>query len=525
MAEVMIPPWVRPESPESIRWIDDATQAFPPAFGRGTMQRGIWADPRWGLRRRYRGLRSDEKAAILNAINDRRGQLNILRVTPHAPIRGSFATSELLTNNTFASGTTGWTSGSEYTLSVSDRVMRATRNNGNATSYALRSSAAPAIVQWAPYVMRAMVLQGRGAYASGFRLNDLSGSIIGSAQTSYGLLSQVFVGTQNNLTFGLFDNSATGQLAGDHIYIPYVSIARCAQVDNAPNALLQSETLATTWTQTGLSALNSNAATDPYGTSTADNLVENSSSSAHSITQTGTKAASAEDWCVWGWFKRGSGTRDVELSIGVDASNLSYVIFDLGAGTAGTVTNSGTNTNGRAYVASLGNGWYYCALVAKLTTTATTRAGILMVSAGNDTYTGDGSSSLSAVHVGAAQTSWPSRGGITTSTALASGTAQTGSALYTRGWPVSTSGLLLPNDWIAIGGELKQLTAPVNSDAAGMAYIRFRPGLASSPADGAPIVVHEPFGRFVYPQGIQELENQFGLYADCEMELEETYSS
>src|SRR3989304_2174672 len=105
--DVMIPPWVRPESPETIRWIDDATQAFAPAFGRGMTQRGIWADPRWGLRRRYRGLRTDEKAAILNALNETRGQLNILRVTPHTPIRGSFATSELLTNNTSASGPTG----------------------------------------------------------------------------------------------------------------------------------------------------------------------------------------------------------------------------------------------------------------------------------------------------------------------------------------------------------------------------------------------------------------------------------
>ncbi len=95
--------------------------------------------------------------------------------------------------------------------------------------------------------------------------------------------------------------------------------------------------------------------------------------------------------------------------------------------------------------------------------------------------------------------------------------------MYTKGWPASTNNLLLDGDWFEVNGELKQLTAPVNSDASGLAYIRFRPGLAGAPADNDPVIVLEPFGRFIYP-GTREFENLFGIYGDCEMNLEEVYT-
>src|SRR5512147_3197472 len=205
--EVMIPPWVRPESPETIRMIDDATVAFQPAFGRGMTQRGIFADPRWGLRRRYRGLRSDETAAILNALNESRGQLNTIRVTPHTPIRGSFATSELLTNGMFDNGTTGWTAGTEYTISVSDRVLRGQRSAMTAASNVMFRNVTT--VQYAPYVARAMILPGRGTYTA-------IGLSVGAAQTftSSGaprLASAVMVGDSGTTcTFVIKDFATSG---------------------------------------------------------------------------------------------------------------------------------------------------------------------------------------------------------------------------------------------------------------------------------------------------------------------------
>lgn len=529
MGEVMIPPWVRPESPETIRWIDDATQSFQPMFGRGATQRGIWADPRWGLRRRYRGLRSDEKAAILNSLNESRGQFNIMRVTPHAPLRGSMATGELLSNNTFASGMTGWSTGGEYAGSVSDRVMRLARTAVTTAQNALAASAEIAVTQYAPYVMRFMVKQGSGVFtSSGFRLDDISGTNAqtGASQTSYGLLSQMFVSRDTNMNPALTELATSGLIYGDYILVPYASFARCALVDNGPNYLQQTEGFNNVvWTKTA-SSISANSATSPTGNGVADKIVEDTSNATHYAQQTVSISSGAIDLCITCALKA-SGRNFGFLYMKEDTGNTNVnAVFDLSGGTVGTITTGANWASARAYIAPLGNSWYYCALVARKTNAATSLT-ILIGPASNSStisYTGDGASGVYAYRAGVAQSGVPTM--LTTDpggTPFPTGNSQAGGALYTKGWPASESGLLLTGDWIEINGELKQLTAPVNSDAAGLAYIQFRPSLADSPDDNDPIVVHEPFGRFIYPQGTRELENLFGIYGDCEMNLEEVY--
>ena len=524
MSEVMLPPWVRPESPETLRWIDDATISFAPAFGRGTTQRGIWADPRWGLRRRYRGLRTDEKAAILNALSETRGQLNILRVTPHAPIRGSFATSELLTNNTFASGTTGWTSDSTITLNSGDRVVRAIRNAIGAAAGVLDNSSPVTVVQYAPVVLRHMVMAGRGTFSFKQSIGvTFSGTeyALSGTQTP-GLMTIAGVPYGTSVTTGLLDFSTSGQLAGDYLSVSYASLSRCALVDDGSNLLLRSDEIDNVaWTKTGTSAVTANGATAPDGTSTAEVVIENSANSQHFVLQSGTRASTAEDLCAYGYFKRLGGARELQILIDDGAGNGATANFTLSTGSVGTTAVTGTGTNVRAFIVDVGNGWYFCVAIARCPATTSARMAAYLYNGGT-TYTGDGTSKLGMWRLGASRSSVPTRGTQTTN-AAASGASQTGSALYTKGWPASTDGLLLTGDWFEINGQLKQLTAPVNSDAAGLAYMQFRPSLADSPADNDPIIVHEPFGRFIYPQGTRELENLFGLYGDCEMNLEEVY--
>jgi hypothetical protein len=112
----------------------------------------------------------------------------------------------------------------------------------------------------------------------------------------------------------------------------------------------------------------------------------------------------------------------------------------------------------------------------------------------------------------------------TTSSALTSGTAQTGGSLYVKGLPASTNGLLEVNDWVEVANQLKQVTARLNSDAAGLGYLQFRPALGDSPADNDPVIINQPFGRFIYSGQQKELENMFGVYGDVEMNLEEVYT-
>jgi len=535
--EVLIPPWVRPESPETIRMIDDATVAFQPSFGRGQTQRGIFADPRWGLRRRYRGLRSDEKAAILNTLNDSRGQLNPIRVTPHTPIRGGFATSELVSNGTFQNGATGWTASSDYSISVSDRVLRAVRVANTGGALVLEQSATVSVVQYAPYALRFMVTQGRGTYAASSFGHRIGTAAAGTqvqnetAQFSYGLQTTAFnAWNGTSVAASLVDSSVAGLTAGDSVLIPYVSLARCARVDNSPNDLQNAEVFGSSpWVAssgaTG-ATISSNTSTAPDGNTTADSLVENGGASTHYVSQPVTFSANAHDRAVWCCIKN-SGRNFALLQMDHAGGTVSqYFNVTGGAGAVGVNGTTGTGwSNRRAFLTDLGNSWYLCVLVARKSGAQTSGSAYINAASadGTSSYTGSSGNALALWRGGCAATSEPVLPPGNTSV-LSSGTTQSGNGLNTKGWPASTSNLLLTGDWVEIGGELKQLTAPVNSDAAGLAYIQFRPGLAGSPADGDAVIVYEPFGRFIYPAGTREFENLFGIYSDCEMNLEEIYS-
>lgn len=526
----MIPPWVRPETPEILRIIDDATNALRPTFGRGMTQRGIWADPRWGLRRRYRGLRSDEKVAILNALLETRGQLNVLRITPHSPMRGSFATSELAVNNTFASGTTGWalSGGASVTLSASDRTLRLTRADG-ATSVGIGMSSAATVVQYAPYVARAMFTSGRGPMSFDVRIGSSTGSgayATTPTQTAGGLISVATVVTATTAYMG-FADTPTGKVAGDYSSVSYASFARCALVDSGTNMLLRSDEFDNATWQKNKSSASANSIAAPFdgGTVTGDTLVEDNTSGAHYFFQTVTVPSSttlsyAFSVCVF------AGSRNfVALEMGVTTGNTVNQYFNLATGAVGTTGSSGSSwSNRRAFIRDMGGGWYMCTLVAAKVDAGTSVNCVIYAASADGTasYLGTSSSAIYLWRATLAQSSVPTRL-VQTTTAASSGTTPTGGGMYTKGWPASTSGLMLAGDWFEWGGELKQLTAAVNSDASGLAYMQFRPGLAGSPTDNDPIVIQEPFGRFIYPAGAREVENQFGIYADCTMELEEVY--
>lgn len=77
------------------------------------------------------------------------------------------------------------------------------------------------------------------------------------------------------------------------------------------------------------------------------------------------------------------------------------------------------------------------------------------------------------------------------------GAGQTGASINTSwGSITSRNGWLLPGDYIAIGIELKIVTATVNIDGSGYATISFEPPLRSSPADNAIITTYEPTAIF-----------------------------
>jgi hypothetical protein len=527
MSETLLPPWVRPVSPEHVAPQDDQTTSFEAALGRAPGQVQSWADPRWQIKREFKSVRGDERAALRAALAEARGRGRSVRATVYDPQRGGFPGTELVTNGTFASGTTGFTATAEHSLSVSDRVLRVKR----AQVVAAASVSGPALTgltQYAPYACRVFARTGRGSSAQ-FRagiVDAVDGAALGSTISTDGLSTFAYVLNGTTATPVLQDVTALGAVvANDYFLVPFVSFSQCMLADNAPNMLTHSEQFDdSSWSKTN-STVTADAVTSPDGTGTGDALNENTTNGLHQIQQSVTVASTGLDYA---------------FSVAVVPSNRSWVqvLLSEGSGstTAGCYFNSSTGAVGtgavganwarlRTFVKSLGNGWYVFTIVARKTNAATTISAVVQAASGNGTNSYAGTGTQSAVSLWRAtlsQSSVPSRLSSTTTTANATGTGQSGAGLYVKGLTASTSELLKADDWIDWNGELKQLTAALDSDAAGLGYLQFRPLLAGSPADNDPVIVNQPLGRFKLMNSY-EYDNEFGLYMDATVELTETF--
>lgn len=105
--------------------------------------------------------------------------------------------------------------------------------------------------------------------------------------------------------------------------------------------------------------------------------------------------------------------------------------------------------------------------------------------------------------------------------ALVAGGSQTGGALNIDGLPTSTAGLARAGDWVEINGELKRLTADLNSDASGAGYIMFEPTLRAAPADNSPVVFRNPMGRFLIADDELGWSTRPGTLSDLTISLVE----
>jgi hypothetical protein len=528
MTEVLLPTWIVPEE-ETQEWLDEGSSVFPAAFAPGIAQRQSFGGLRLKMSRRHT-VRGEEKAQLLSILQETRGRFKALRTKVHFALRGSGLGTELLTNGTFANGTTGWSSGTDLSISVADRILRSHRTANQATQrVVLESSVATTVTAFAPYILRTFVTTGRGfpVTANMFRVragSSQGGNAFGETfYSDFGLLSHTFVpsGTTAYAT-PLVDGATLNWLHGDYVLIPYTSLSRTALVDNGTNLLLRSDELEhAAWTATGLSARGADVLAAPNGTTTADTLVENSSAGAHGIDQSQARANVAADLCSYGYFRRGSGTRNVSMSAGNNGSNFGAATFDLSNGTIiDGPTNGGTATNARAFVVDAGGGWYFCCVIASLPAAATAHMFVNMTDGTSPSYTGDGASSIAGWRLGMAVSSVPTRGAQTTSAAT-SGTSQTGNALHLKGLPASTSGLLLPGDYAETKGEIKQATAALNSDAAGLGYLQFESTLVRSPANDDPVSIVDPMGKFLVSN--IKIDNRFGQHAIVTYDLEHIY--
>ncbi len=521
MTDVIFPPYLYPDD-ESVEIVDRTSTVFRSEFAPGIVQRQEQSAPIMKLSQKYSGMSSSDRGALLAFTRAIKGRVNGILVSPlRYSLRGSFPATELLTNNTFENGTTGWNTGSAvYSASVQDRIYRGTKTTIGADIALLQTLA---VVQYVPYVTRAVARFSRAPAASTIIVYSAGDTGVSSAiPVDGGYAAVATVSNSTNLgSTGIFENA--GFYSGDYIEVPWMSCSRCALVDNGQNLLLRSDEFGTTWTTAGVS-IGTNVATAPDGTTTADRLNESNSSNVEHYVQQGVTVSSA--------------AQDLTCSVSANAVNRTWaairmyegaatpvsVFVNLATGAIGTISTGAGWSNARAHVVSQGNGWYRVSLTARKTTSATAIDFIISAATADSDFDYAGTGGTDAISLWRASlsaSSVPVRGTQTTSAAT-SGSNQTGSALYIKGLPASTNGLLLPGDFFQVGTELKQVISALNSDAAGLGYLQFEPRLFRSPSDNDPVIFNNPFGKFILSDN-SKIRNRLGAYADIDLVFEELY--
>ena len=145
MTDIWWPSWLVPS--KMFVGLDDFTAVDSSATTGSVQTSELYGTRRWRVRMDFETLsRSDGTLQIFEGIlASMRGRSNRIWLKNFAyQQRGSFPGSELLTNNTFDGGTTGWQSGatSVLALSATDRSLRATQLSGASGSSIRRASPA-----------------------------------------------------------------------------------------------------------------------------------------------------------------------------------------------------------------------------------------------------------------------------------------------------------------------------------------------------------------------------------------------
>jgi len=454
-----------------------------------------------------------------------RGRTNRVYLRDSSYVQGgSFSAPELFSNSDFSTSA-GWTVDAG-TLSASDGVMRLTADQGGASTEFRQQVT---LAAYTPYALRSIILD--GAQSSGLQIGTFlstSGSDgVSDYQTTrgYRVSSGVSVAAATLNQYPTVFGTVTGFTAGAYVLVPFTSLSRCFLVDGGANLLLRSDEFDNASWVNFRSTDAANAATAPDGTATADSIIEDATASnTHGISQQATITSPAAEVCFCVALKAGTRTWARLTMTEATGATVAGAYFDVANAVVGTLATGAQWANTRAFCVPLGSGWSLCYIVSRKTNLATAVTfGIrLATSDGGESYTGNGASLIYAWRATAAMSAVPTRLRQTTS-AAASAESQTGSSLFVKGLPESQTGLLLAGDQVEIDGQIKFLTAPLDSNAAGLGHLQFSPPLRRSVADNAPIIVCKPMGRFMIAGDSSGWSNEPGVFSTAALDLEEAF--
>jgi hypothetical protein len=452
----------------------------------------------FGVRRRTASLqfenidrRSGNLAALRAFLSSMQGRKNRVWISdPSYQQRGSFSAPELLTNNDFSNGTTGWLDVGSSVHTASDRTLRVTSISGASNPQA-RQTSAPC-VQYAPYVCRAVT---RSPLNHAVTALFASGSIVvGNTPTavSNGMSSVSLVTMTATMDVIAVYRPTENAFGGDFFDIMLASASRCALADGGANAVVRSNDISNAvWATDSASVTRTaSAGTAPDGTVTAGQIT--SLGGGHYLGQRFTIPTTVLDYTVTCAVKAGTqGWSQVGWSDYL--SQESWVWVNLSTGATGA--QGGAATQRRVAVVSLGNGWWQVSLTARYTGGGTNMSPLIRVGNADGSTAPSGTILLWRPTI--SQASVPGRLVGTDAAAVTTGTSQTGTATYLKGLPASTNGLLLAGDRVQIRSYLREVIAPLNSNAAGQGVLMLDEPIPGGVADNAPVIVNNPMGRFM----------------------------
>jgi hypothetical protein len=455
----------------------------------------------------FRNITEVKRATLQAEIASMRGAANRVYVHDHSyENRGSFTAPELVTNWDMDS-TTGFTVSSVWNATQVESAYRFTRNqNTGAAVGIVRITNAATVTQYAPYVARVLVLPGSDQ-SEVYRINIGSSAFDSDYSlltgSSYGMITHAFVAPATTVHFSLGQGISTNR-AGAYHSVSMMSLARCGLVDNGQNHLTYTDVSNAAWTKNNVT-INTTSTVLPDGsTGTTHTIRETATSPAsnsYSIAEDVTVTAGSQDYTFGVAVKAGTRTWCQIRLRDTATTDIAWAYLNLSTGVLGGVSSTASSwLYPRATVMALGNSWYKVSLTARLVSTVNTGIGVRVVIAegdGDTTFIGSAQDSMFVWNPTLSASGVPTRLVATTGTADTDGTGQNlAGGIYTKGWPASTDGVLLPGDRVQIGSQLLIVAEPLNTDAEGKGFLHVNPAFQTAPDDNEPVIVTTAMGKF-----------------------------
>lgn len=520
MSDIFFPADLVPTS--MLFGVDDFT-AVDESATTGAMQSStLFGTRRWHLRMDFAVLTGSRLARFEALVAALRGRQNRVWVSPSRAARGSFPDLEMLSNNTFENGTTGWIAfGPQGVISAQDRTLRTKRTlPGNY----LGCEQVPTISLSIPYSLRGMYSVINGPILPHLQMASAGNFVDLAFGGNYASLPFIPNGLSTPYVV-IYDALPTGGIAGDYFDVPWMSLSRCALVDNGSNLLLWSDDLSNAaWTKIACS-ITANAAIAADGTTTADALVDTAVNTAHDVQQSCSCGSAVQDITGYATIEPAAKTW-VFLQL-FTATGTCNMWANLATGVLGTVNSGSGWINPRATIANVGGNKYRLCLTA-YKTSADATVTLAVGPAPSDltaVYTGAATAACNLWRLGIASFCPTATIGAQTSTVGLNPVGQTGTLLRLKGLPPSANGLLLAGDMVEIdlptNSQLVRVTARLDSDAAGLGVLQFENALKQSPGEGAPVTIQQPMGRFVLAGSTLGVEYTPGVFGQASLEFVE----